>query len=104
MSKKPKRHRKVGILTSEKISRAQPRERLEKRELVLVFKVKRIALRSPLSFASEPLEHTLLRCHGRVILTKPTIDNTTSMISILIFLQQSFLPLFRINVSLAQIE
>ena len=37
MSKKPKRHRKVGILTSEKISRAQPRERLEKRELVLVF-------------------------------------------------------------------
>ena len=70
------------------------------RKLVLVFKVERIALGGPLSFAGEPLEHTLLRCHGWVILTKPTIDNATSMVSILIFLQQSFLPLFTIYVSL----
>ena len=62
-------------------------------QLILIIEVERGSLRGALSFTREPFEHTLFRSHRRVIFTEATIENSTSMVPLLILLQKGFLPL-----------
>ena len=56
-------------------------------KLILILEVERDALGRALSLPSEPLQHPLFRCHGRVVFAEASVDETARTIPFLELLQ-----------------